>query len=98
MIVAPGVERGDDEGLPLGHEADVAEKCFVDDMVDGLVVVTATIRHANDLVADGLVKRLHLWLLSGRLPEREWSLIRCYEGCAPPVSFASIRSRFSATI
>jgi hypothetical protein len=46
VSVAP--ERsGDDEGLSVGDEADVTEKGFIEDLVDGIAVVNRALRFAH---------------------------------------------------
>src|SRR5260370_11292556 len=38
---------GDDEGMSVGYEADVAEESFVEDLVDGVAVVHRPLRFAH---------------------------------------------------
>jgi hypothetical protein len=58
--------RGDDVGLAVDTEADVADKSGVQDFVDGFTVVLTALGQAFDLGALGGLKLAHLPILAGR--------------------------------
>jgi hypothetical protein len=43
-VSVAAVGSGDDEGLSVGDEADVAEESFIEDLVDGIAVVHRALR------------------------------------------------------
>ena len=47
-VSVASVRSGDDEGLSVGDEADVAEESFVENLVDGVAVVNRPLRQANN--------------------------------------------------
>ena len=46
-VFVASVGSGDDVGLPVGDEADVADERFIEDLVDGFAVVNRALRFAH---------------------------------------------------